>query len=213
MYYRLISRVFCNSNVTTMNKNLKEFWNNKYSSGNIGWDIGSVSTPLKNYFDQLTDKQIKILIPGAGNAYEAEYLHNSGFSNVYVVDLAPVPIANLKKRVPSFSDEHLIEQNFFDLEFENFFDLIIEQTFFCAIKPSLRGKYAEKTYQLLNNNGKLCGLLFNDPLYIDHPPYGGNKNEYISYFEKLFKFKKFENCYNSILPRKDRELFIILQKN
>ena len=54
-----------------------------------GWDIGGPSTPLVKYFDQLADKQRKILIPGAGNAYEAEYLWAQGFSNVHVLDIAP----------------------------------------------------------------------------------------------------------------------------
>ncbi|UZR92448.1 methyltransferase domain-containing protein [Chondrinema litorale] len=196
-----------------MNQNLKDFWNDKYSENKTGWDIGYVSLPLKKYFDQLTDKKIKILIPGAGNSHEAEYLHRSGFVNIYVVDIAPAPIANLRKRVPDFPEDHLIEKNFFDLDYESFFDLIIEQTFFCAITPTFRKNYAEKMHQLLNDTGKLCGLLFNDPLNTDHPPFGGNKQEYISYFKDLYKFLKFETCYNSIAPRKDRELFILLQKS
>lgn len=60
-----------------------DFWNERYSSQQTGWDIGSPSTPLKEYIDQLTDKDIRILIPGCGNAYEAEYLHQQGFSNVF----------------------------------------------------------------------------------------------------------------------------------
>ncbi|MCB0465166.1 MAG: SAM-dependent methyltransferase, partial [Aequorivita sp.] len=58
------------------------FWNHKYLSGETGWDIGYVSTPIKEYIDQLSDKNLKILIPGGGNSYEAEYLFESGFNNV-----------------------------------------------------------------------------------------------------------------------------------
>ena len=47
--------------------NSKEFWEEKYSKGYTGWDIGYISTPLKGYFDQLNDMDIKILIPGSGN--------------------------------------------------------------------------------------------------------------------------------------------------
>ena len=35
------------------------------------------------------------------------------------------------------------------------------QTFFCAIDPSDRKKYADKIYTLLKENGKLAGVLFN----------------------------------------------------
>ena len=54
----------------------KNFWDTQYKEGNTGWDVGSITTPLKAYFEQLTDKSLAILIPGAGNAYEAEYLNN-----------------------------------------------------------------------------------------------------------------------------------------
>jgi hypothetical protein len=31
------------------------FWNTKYKTNQIGWDLGEVSPPLKVYFSQLTD--------------------------------------------------------------------------------------------------------------------------------------------------------------
>jgi len=188
----------------------KEFWDNRYKTKDIRWDIGDISTPLQHYFDQLRDKSIKILIPGGGNSYEAEYLHVNGFQNVYVIDISEVALSNLKKRVPTFPTTHLIHQDFFELN--DTFDLIIEQTFFCALHPNLRTSYAEKMSQLLRSKGKLVGLLFNDALYDDRPPFGGSKKEYITYFKPLFVLKVFDNCYNSIASRKDRELFINLVK-
>jgi len=50
------------------------FWSSKYQEGQTGWDMGEVSPPIKAYIDQLTNKDLSILIPGAGNAYEAAYL-------------------------------------------------------------------------------------------------------------------------------------------
>ena len=111
----------------------KNFWDLRYQNNEIGWDIGYISTPLKKYIDQLTDKNIKILIPGGGNSYEAEYLHNLGFKNVFVVDISPTALTNLKNRVPDFPKNHLINIDFFKLN--NSFDLILEQTFFCALTP------------------------------------------------------------------------------
>jgi len=64
----------------------------------MGWDIGYPSTPIKEYADQLTDKSIQILIPGAGNAYEAEYLWKQGFSNVHILDISEIPLKEFKKR-------------------------------------------------------------------------------------------------------------------
>lgn len=67
-------------------------------------------------------------------------------------------------------------------------------------------------HQLLKPKGKLVGLLFNDVLNTDHPPFGGNKIEYLPYFEQLFKLNMFEPAYNSIKPRANRELFINFEK-
>jgi len=188
----------------------EDFWTKKYNTNKIGWDLGVVSPPLKAYFDQLVDKELKILIPGGGNSYEAEYLFNNGFKNVYVVDVAKNPLENIKKRIPSFLNSQLIHANFFDLEAT--FDLIIEQTFFCAIHPSLREQYAFKMKQLLRENGKLVGLLFDAKLNEDHPPFGGNKKEYTSYFETHFTMDIFTECYNSYHNRQEMELFIKFTK-
>ena len=91
----------------------KEFWDNRYKNNDIGWDVGEITTPLKEYFDQLEDKSLSILIPGAGNAYEAEYLHKLGFKNVVVIDIASTAISKFKERVTNFPEEHIINQNFF----------------------------------------------------------------------------------------------------
>ena len=109
----------------------EEFWDDRYKSKEIGWDLGEISTPIKLYIDQLTNKNIKILIPGGGNSYEAEYLHHNGFENVTVVDVSRKALDNIKKRVPTFPLKNLIHSNFFDLQ--ESFDLVLEQTFFCAI--------------------------------------------------------------------------------
>ncbi|QSE97117.1 methyltransferase domain-containing protein [Fulvivirga lutea] len=184
----------------------EDYWSNRYVNHQTQWDIGSVSTPLKEYFDQLANKELKILIPGCGNAYEAAYLHDLGFKNVYILDISLLPLEEFKRKNPEFPYKHVIHGDFFLLD--DTFDLIIEQTFFCALHPSERIKYAEKVKKLLSLNGKLVGLLFDDPLNDNHPPFGGSLEEYKSLFSKYFKNVSIEPCYNSIKPRDGRELFI-----
>lgn len=184
----------------------KDVWNERYLNADIGWDIGRISTPLKEYFDQLENKDLKILIPGCGNAYEAEYLFQQGFKNVFLIDWAQQAIDDFHNRIPEFPKEQLICADFF--EHDSQYDLIIEQTFFCAINPKLRENYVLKVKSLLKDRGKLVGLLFNDKLYSNRPPFGGSRNEYKSLFEKHFKNLYLEKAYNSIAPRKGRELFI-----
>jgi thiopurine S-methyltransferase len=190
----------------------QNYWSTRYRQSETGWDLGAMSPPLKAYFDQLENKQLKILIPGAGNAYEAEYLAQNGFTNVYVCDLAAEPLQNLKQRCPQINPAHLLQVNFFELE-EKDFDLVIEQTFFCAINPSLRQRYFNKMQTLLKPGGRLVGLLFNDTLNSDHPPFGGNKQEYLGYIRQPFTIHTLDTCYNSVKPRAGRELFINLLRN
>ncbi len=188
----------------------EKYWALRYKENRIKWDIGSISKPIKEYIDQLEDKSLRILIPGSGNSYEAEYLHNLGFKNVFVVDLAREPLENLKKRVTNFPKAHLLQKDFFDLDIQ--FDLIIEQTFFCALNIDLRPKYVVKMNELLKPNGKLLGLFFNFKRTKFGPPFGGSLTEYKELFQPYFKIIKLEDCYNSIPPRSGNELFFIFKK-
>ncbi|MCO5273828.1 MAG: TPMT family class I SAM-dependent methyltransferase [Flavobacteriales bacterium] len=183
------------------------FWTGRYAVGNTGWDIGGASAPLKAYFDQITDKGLEILIPGGGRSHEAEYLHRSGFRHIHVVDLSGAPFADLVERCPDFPRGHLHVGNFFD--HAGRYDRIIEQTFFCALAPALRPHYVEHMHKLLAPGGKLAGVLFDDPLFTDHPPFGGNKEEYLALFKPLFPGVSLERCYNSIAPRAGRELWLM----
>lgn len=193
-----------------MNQFNKEFWTNRYQNNETGWDLGAPSTPLKEYIDKLKDKNLSILIPGAGNAYEAEYLFNKGFKNVTVIDISSEPLKNIQKRLPDFPKENLIFGDFFDHNKQ--YDLILEQTFFCALDPSLREKYVEQMRKLLKPTGKLVGVVFTAPLNTEMPPFAATKEEYLALFSPKFNLKVFDTCYNSIKPREGRELFIDLEK-
>ena len=192
------------------NKLNTAFWEAKYISDLTRWDIGHISTPLKVYFDQLTDKNISILIPGAGNGYEAEYLFKAGFKNVFMLDFASQPLENFSTRVPDFPKNNLIKDNFFN--HVGSYDLIVEQTFFCALDPSLRKEYVLKTHELLKAKAKLVGLFFNFPLTDEGPPFGGNIEEYKALFSKKYKLKVLETAHNSINERATKELFALFEK-
>lgn len=188
-----------------------EYWSNRYLKKDTGWDMGKVSPPLKAYFDQLSDKNIAILIPGCGNAYEAEYLLQNGFTNITLIDISSIAVNILKEKFAAYAGNELdiICGDFFELNQQ--FDLIIEQTFFCAIDPILRQKYAEKMWELLKVGGKLVGVFFNTTFEAG-PPFSGSKQEYEELFSEKFEVKVLTECYNSISPRSGKEVFILLVK-
>jgi methyl halide transferase len=196
-------------------KQTENYWTDRYQTQSTGSDIGYPSTPLKEYIDQLTDKNINILIPGAGNAYEAEYLLAQGFKNIFVMDISAIPLKNFKYRNQNFPDEQLIEADFF--EHSGQYDLIIEQTFFCSFEPTKENRemYGRQMAALLKPNGKLAGVWFDIPLIegnMDKRPFGGSKKVYLQYLSPYFQVKIFETCYNSIEPRAWQELFGIFVK-
>ena len=190
------------------------YWQGRYATGRDGWEAGTITPPLRAYFDQLdVARQPRILIPGAGRAHEAGYLHERGFRQVFVADIAPEALAALAARVPDFPADHLLLADFFALPNAPLFDLIVEQTFFCALNPALRPAYARQCAALLRPGGTLMGLLFDTDFgSVQEPPFGGSKAEYRAYFEPYFTFRHFETATNSLPPRQGRELFICLKK-
>jgi len=188
----------------------QEYWNNRYRENKTGWDIGFPSTPIKTYIDQLKDKSLEILIPGCGNAYEAEYLLGNGFQRITLIDIAPDLTAGLAKKLgTSYGDRvKILTGDFFQLTGK--FDMVFEQTFFCALDPALRLAYVQKMQELLAPKGLLVGVLFNRD-FDGGPPFGGHLEEYTRLFEPYFHVRKMEPCYNSIDSRKASELFIIME--
>ena len=184
----------------------EQYWTERYDAGKDGWDLGCISPPIKEYIDQLTNKDIKILIPGAGNSHEAEYIHNQGFTNLYVCDISNVPLDNLKDRVTTFPIDNLIHGNFFEIQDE--FDLVLEQTFFSALNPLLRQDYIEQMSKIIKPKGSLIGLLFSMEFDREGPPFGGVINNYKAMFSKKFDIRVITPCTNSIESRMGSELFI-----
>lgn len=182
-------------------------WANRYQQENTPWDVGTITRPLKEYIDQLDQKDLKILVPGAGNGHEAEYLFHQGFTNTFVCDWAIEPLQNLKARVPEIPDGQLIQANFFDLN--DSFDLILEQTFLSALLPKQWPDYAKQMAKLLSPEGKLAGVLFKS-LPFDGPPFGASKSTFEQLFEAEFSSVLIEPCHNSIAPRMGNEWFVQL---
>ena len=168
-----------------------------------------VSPPLKDYIGSLENKDLKILIPGCGNAYEAQYLLDKGFKNITLIDFSKVVTDKLKEKYKN-RPIIIVNKNFFDHKGK--YDLILEQTFFCALEPSLREKYVDKCYGLLKANGKIAGVFFNKRFAPAEPPFIATNDEYRRLFQPQFTFLKFESCRNSTGPGMGYELFFEFEK-
>ncbi len=188
-----------------MNELNATYWDDRYKNSQTGWDLGELSPPLKALIDKLDNKNPDILIPGCGNAYEAQYLIDSGFTSVTVLDISPTLTDALRERWKNEKAVNICCEDFF--RHEGTYDLILEQTFFCALEPSMREDYMRKMKSLLKVNGKLAGVLFGREFEKTGPPFGGNRESYFQDFSKYFEKVKIEACMNSALPRQGTELF------
>ena len=90
--------------------------------------------------------------------------------------------------------------------------MIVEQTFFCAIDPSLREQYVRAIDNLLTEEGQWAAMLFNTHFDGDGPPFGGSIDEYIDLFKGVFKEIVIDEEPASIKPRKGREVFMLGRK-
>jgi len=188
----------------------KTYWNKQWENQQTGWDIGFPSPAITAYVDQIADKTASILIPGCGSAYEAAYLVEQGFSDITLIDIAPVAVQKLQEKFKDHAAITILCGDFF--EHTGQYDYIIEQTFFCALPPTMRPKYVWKMHQLLKPTGRLVGLLFNRH-FEQNPPFGGSKEEYENLFFGSFSWDQLETSSLSIQPRSGSELFINFQKN
>lgn len=116
-----------------------------------------------------------------------------------------VTSVNFHERVNGFPEDQLLHQDFFELQ--GSYDLVLEQTFFCALDPSLREDYMSQMSRLLVRGGVLSGLLFNFPLTEDGPPFGGSEQEYRERFEPYFRLNALRESVLSIPPRAGREVY------
>ena len=190
-----------------MQQNLdKSFWNQRWQTGQTGWDIGYASPAIVDYFKNVVDKYVKILIPGCGNAYEAEALYDLGFRDITILDISDEALLKLNNKFEHHDEVKIVCQNFFD--HHNKYDFIVEQTFFCALHPNLRKDYVDQMHNLLHKNGKLVGLLFDINFDKDGPPFGGSEAQYKLLFKDKFELLHLEKATNSIPQRQGNELFI-----
>jgi SAM-dependent methyltransferase len=187
-----------------------EFWNSKWIREDTGWDIGYASPAISEYIRQYSNKEARILIPGCGNAYEAEFLAQNGFTDITLLDIAPTLTSKLQRQFNANPAVTVLCEDFFHHRGQ--YDLIIEQTFFCAISPDKRMDYVEKSASLLNPGGKIAGLLFDRTFDSPNPPFGGDRATYQKLFDSFFRIHTMTPCFNSIPPRANAEVFIILQK-
>ncbi len=102
----------------------EKYWDTRWENQETAWDVGYASPAITDYIDEIKDKNISILIPGCGNAYEAEYLLKNGFQNIALIDIAPKAVEILQSKFRNDPQIKVILGDFFEHKGE--YDLMLE---------------------------------------------------------------------------------------
>jgi hypothetical protein len=130
--------------------------------------------------------------------------------NTYSLDWSSTVKDMILNTYPLVPEKNIFVEDFF--QHSGNYDTILEQTFFCAIDPEDRMRYAAKVGELLNPGGVLAGVLFNFSLTEDGPPFGGSATEYHDILARYLTVLRIDQCENSMPSRVERELFFEARK-
>ncbi len=150
----------------------REFWQSRYRTGQIPWDLGGASAPVQGIVDRYVPSTGNVLIPCCGRGHEAIYLAERGYG-VTAVDLILEPLHYLRKSARERRlDIEVLHQDIFELPpaCDNAFDVFLEQTCLCSLDPSLYTSYQALAHRTLKPGGQLLGVFMEVP-WTDGPPY------------------------------------------
>jgi len=160
-------------------------WDKHYQRGDVFWDKGAPSPPLKQYLERHPIRG-RTLVPGCGRGHEVALAVEHGLDAIGL-DIAPTGLAEARALYPQFA-ERFILGNFFDLpaELRGAFDIVLEHTCLCALPLSMRAAYRRAVDVALRPGGLLIGIWFINPNLDpgeEGPPFGISVEELTALFK------------------------------
>lgn len=176
----------------------KEFWEQRYISLCMPWDIGQVAPAFVKYLGrgllQQTPTGLNIAVLGCGRGHDAFYFatYKECNFNVYGFDFSENAIkhCNELKEKDNIQNIKFYQEDFFkltqDKRWDGYFDIVLEHTSLAAIDPTRREEYVNLISYLLKPGGSLVGLFFVRPKELSGPPFGITPDEVKMLFRKDF---------------------------
>jgi SAM-dependent methyltransferase len=137
-------------------------WDEKYRKGDVFWDRGAPSPPLRQYLERHPARG-RALVPGCGRGHEVSLAVELGFDAVGL-DIAPTGIAEAKELYPKLADRFIVGDLFNPAAaLRGTFDVVLEHTCMSGLPPALRTSYRLGIDLTLRPGGLLIGVWFIDP--------------------------------------------------
>lgn len=136
----------------------REFWEERFASGNTPWDRGASSPQLAAWLSSGALRPCRILVPGCGSGYEVVDLALAGFE-VTGLDYADAAIARTRARLKEAAvDATLAQADALQWQADRPFDAVYEQTCLCALHPDDWRAYADQLHRWIAPGGRLFAL-------------------------------------------------------
>ena len=137
-------------------------WDEKYRKGEIFWDKGAPSPPLKQYLSRHAVHG-RTLVPGCGHGHEVALAAAHGL-DATGLDIAPTALVAARTLYPQLADRFVMGDFFNPPEaMRGAFDLVLEHTCMSGLHPSLRAHYRRGVDLTLRRGGLLIGVWFINP--------------------------------------------------
>lgn len=134
------------------------FWQQRFDSGQLGWDRGAPSPQLAAWQADGTLVPGRIAVPGCGTGHEVLALAQAGF-DVTAIDYTPGAIAATRARLAAAgASAVLVQADVLAWQPDAPFDALYEQTCLCALHPDHRVAYAAQLARWLRPGGRLALL-------------------------------------------------------
>ncbi len=191
-------------------------WSDRYKNSDTPWDLSSPTPEFVRLLEEkVVPKKGKVLVPGGGRGHDAILFSKQGF-DVDLVDFAPSAIEEaLRLASEQKAVVYAYCRDFFDLPTVGYhqasYDLLLEYTFFCAISPENRKRYAKTAFDLLKPGALFLGLFFPTSTDKAGPPFKVSREEIEEIFSPYFDLK-FEEPVRSVKPREGREFLGIFRR-
>jgi SAM-dependent methyltransferase len=148
-------------------------WDEYYQKGEVFWDKGEPSPPMKQYLERHTVRG-RALVPGCGRGHEVALAVEHGL-DATGLDIAPTGVAQARALYPHLA-ERFVTGSFLDPpeEMRGAFDVVLEHTCMSALPPAMRPDYRRGIDLTLRRGGLLIGVWFIDPALDpgeEGPPY------------------------------------------
>ena len=146
----------------------RDYWQQRFEGHDTPWDLDRPSAVLLESIRQLEHvgcsvRGASVLIAGAGQGSDAIELAHQG-AHVTAIEWSSAAAATIRHRYDEVRSAlsgslEVIEEDFFSVSHRTF-DLAAEHTFFCAIDPTMRARYATAISTRIRPGGYLFGNFF-----------------------------------------------------